>query len=177
MIILCSWPDRPGLWSPPDGSCLQRPCRFSPHLYHISCFDSLSKWCGTMFHCCFLTQGFSSDVAKEHLSVISSSWECTYLMPSHFFLPGVSQAQCSPVPLPALGTQRIIQGNGTTVGTIISLQCPAKHRLVGSEMMCVMDNNSTYWTGKTYCKRKQKQKAITERTAPVCPCICESNCL
>uniref|UniRef100_A0A674NW61 Sushi domain-containing protein n=1 Tax=Takifugu rubripes TaxID=31033 RepID=A0A674NW61_TAKRU len=51
--------------------------------------------------------------------------------------PGIiTQAQCSPVPLPALGTQRIIQGNGTTVGTIISLQCPAKHRLVGSEMMC-----------------------------------------
>lgn len=96
-----------------------------------------------------------------------------------FSLPGVSQAQCSPVPLPALGTQRIIQGNGTTVGTIISLQCPAKHRLVGSEMMCVMDNNSTYWTGETYCKRKQKQKAITERKVLVeamgC-CICESNC-
>lgn len=88
------------------------------------------------------------------------------LMHSHFFLLGVSQAQCSPVPLPALGTQRIIQGNGTTVGTVISLQCPAKHRLVGSKMMCVMDNNSTYWTGETYCKRKQKQKAITERMAP-----------
>lgn len=100
------------------------------------------------------------------------------LMHSHFLLLGVSQAQCSPVPLPALGTQRIIQGNGTTVGTVISLQCPAKHSLVGSEMMCVMDNNSTYWTGETYCKRKQKQKAITERMAPVAAvgcCIYESN--
>lgn len=87
------------------------------------------------------------------------------LMHSRVFLLGVLQPQCSPVPLPALGTQRIIQGNGTTVGTVISLQCPAKHRLVGSKMMCVMDNNSTYWTGETYCKRKQKQKAITERMA------------
>ncbi|XP_026224538.1 uncharacterized protein LOC113167854 [Anabas testudineus] len=65
---------------------------------------------------------------------------------------GQSQAQCKPVPLPALGTQKIIQGNGTNVGTIISLQCPAKHKLVGSELKCVMATNSTYWVGETYCK-------------------------
>uniref|UniRef100_A0A3Q0QZZ5 Sushi domain containing 3 n=1 Tax=Amphilophus citrinellus TaxID=61819 RepID=A0A3Q0QZZ5_AMPCI len=65
---------------------------------------------------------------------------------------GKSKAQCTPVPLPALGTQKIIQGNGTNVGTVISLQCPAKHRLVGSEMKCVMGANSTYWAGETYCK-------------------------
>lgn len=116
----------------------------------------------------------------KHLSFITSPHILLTKLIMFFPPPGVSQAQCSPVPLPALGTQRIIQGNGTTVGTIISLQCPAKHRLVGSEMMCVMDNNSTYWTGETYCKRKQKQKAITERKALVeavgC-CICESNCL
>ncbi|KAM9855455.1 uncharacterized protein susd3 isoform 2-T2 [Aulostomus maculatus] len=63
-----------------------------------------------------------------------------------------SQAQCTPVPLPALGTQRIIQGNGTDVGTVISLQCPAKHKLIGSELMCVTDTNSTHWVGETYCK-------------------------
>lgn len=63
-----------------------------------------------------------------------------------------NQAQCTPVPLPALGTQRIIQGNGTTVGTVISLQCPAKHKLVGRELICVMDTNSTHWVGETYCK-------------------------
>ncbi|XP_059189905.1 sushi domain-containing protein 3 [Centropristis striata] len=56
------------------------------------------------------------------------------------------------MPLPALGTQRIIQGNGTTVGTVISLQCPAKHKLVGSELMCVMGQNSTHWVGENYCK-------------------------
>lgn len=65
---------------------------------------------------------------------------------------GQYQAQCTPRPLPPLGTQRIIQGNGTTVGTVISLQCPAKHKLVGSELMCVMGANSTHWVGETYCK-------------------------
>lgn len=65
---------------------------------------------------------------------------------------GQAHAQCTPMPLPALGTQRIIQGNGTNVGTVISLQCPAKHRLVGGELMCVMNNNSTHWVGETYCK-------------------------
>ncbi|XP_070824698.1 uncharacterized protein [Chaetodon trifascialis] len=65
---------------------------------------------------------------------------------------GQFQTQCTPMPLPALGTQRIIQGNGTSVGTIISLQCPAKHKLVGSELTCVMDTNSTHWVGETYCK-------------------------
>ncbi|XP_068585900.1 sushi domain-containing protein 3 [Cebidichthys violaceus] len=65
---------------------------------------------------------------------------------------GQTQAQCTPRPLPALGTQRIIQGNGTTVGTVISLQCPAKHTLVGGELMCVMDTNSPHWVGDTYCK-------------------------
>ncbi|XP_062283653.1 uncharacterized protein LOC133988119 [Scomber scombrus] len=63
-----------------------------------------------------------------------------------------SQAQCTPMPLPALGTQRIIQGNGTNVGTVISLQCPANHKLIGKELMCVMDINSTHWVGETYCK-------------------------
>ncbi|XP_071377101.1 uncharacterized protein [Centroberyx affinis] len=65
---------------------------------------------------------------------------------------GVSQGQCTPMPLPALGTQRIVQGNGTNVGTVISLQCPAKHRLIGSNLVCVMGTNSTQWVGETYCK-------------------------
>ncbi|XP_029292358.1 uncharacterized protein susd3 isoform X2 [Cottoperca gobio] len=66
------------------------------------------------------------------------------------FVPG--QAQCTPMTLPALGTQKIIQGNGTTVGTVISLQCPAQHKLVGSELKCVMGSNSTHWVGENYCK-------------------------
>ncbi|KAG9332420.1 hypothetical protein JZ751_014518 [Albula glossodonta] len=39
--------------------------------------------------------------------------------------------QCTPMPLPDLGTLKLIQGNGTSVGTVISFQCPSKHRLVG----------------------------------------------
>nr|XP_020485293.1 sushi domain-containing protein 3-like [Labrus bergylta] len=63
-----------------------------------------------------------------------------------------SQNQCTPMPLPALGTQKIIQGNGTNVGTIISLQCPAKHKLMGGELTCVLGPNSTQWVGQNYCK-------------------------
>lgn len=65
---------------------------------------------------------------------------------------GLVPAQCSPMPQPALGFQRIIQGNGTTVGTVISLQCPAKHKLIGDNVKCVMAANSTHWEGVTYCK-------------------------
>ncbi|CAB1442549.1 unnamed protein product [Pleuronectes platessa] len=64
---------------------------------------------------------------------------------------GQAQAQCTLMPLPALGTQKIIQGNGTNVGTVISLQCPAKHKLVGRGLRCVMDVNSTHWDGENYC--------------------------
>uniref|UniRef100_A0A3P9NXH6 Uncharacterized LOC103467569 n=1 Tax=Poecilia reticulata TaxID=8081 RepID=A0A3P9NXH6_POERE len=62
------------------------------------------------------------------------------------------QAQCTPRPLPAVGTQRIIRGNGTNVGTVISLQCPAKHKLVGKDLTCVMGTNSTQWDGETFCQ-------------------------
>lgn len=72
------------------------------------------------------------------------------------FLLDQSQAQCTPMPLPALGTQKIIQGNGTNVGTVIALQCPDKHKVVGRELKCVMDTNSTHWVGEIYCKRKWK---------------------
>ncbi|CAB1329314.1 unnamed protein product [Coregonus sp. 'balchen'] len=41
--------------------------------------------------------------------------------------------QCTPMPLPALGTQKIIQGNGTNVGTVITLQCPSRHPVSPSE--------------------------------------------
>ncbi|KAM4610483.1 uncharacterized protein susd3 isoform 2-T2 [Polymixia lowei] len=57
-----------------------------------------------------------------------------------------------PMPLPALGTQRIIQGNGTNVGTVISLQCPDKHKLMGGNVICTMGTNSTLWVGENYCK-------------------------
>ncbi|XP_028309993.1 sushi domain-containing protein 3 [Gouania willdenowi] len=62
------------------------------------------------------------------------------------------QAQCTPMALPALGIQRIIRGNGTNVGSVISLQCPAKHKLIGSDLTCIMGPNSPHWVGETYCK-------------------------
>ncbi|XP_034551966.1 uncharacterized protein LOC117821650 [Notolabrus celidotus] len=67
-------------------------------------------------------------------------------------ITGQSRAQCAPRPLPALGTHRVIQGNGTNVGTVIFLQCPAKHKLFGGELMCVLLSNSTQWVGEAYCK-------------------------
>lgn len=65
---------------------------------------------------------------------------------------GFFPTQCSPMPQPALGFQRIIHGNGTDVGTVIALHCPDKYKLIGDSVKCVMDANSTYWVGKTYCK-------------------------
>lgn len=70
----------------------------------------------------------------------------------HGSIPGLVPPQCTPMPQPALGFQRIIQGNGTTVGTVISLQCPDKHKLIGDNVKCVMAANSTHWEGVTYCK-------------------------
>uniref|UniRef100_A0A8C9SRH4 Sushi domain-containing protein n=1 Tax=Scleropages formosus TaxID=113540 RepID=A0A8C9SRH4_SCLFO len=63
---------------------------------------------------------------------------------SVLFLAG----QCQPMPLPAVGTLSVIHGNGTNVGTVISLQCPTKYRLVGDNVVsCVWNSNSTLWTG------------------------------
>ncbi|XP_042083221.1 uncharacterized protein LOC102301183 isoform X1 [Haplochromis burtoni] len=79
---------------------------------------------------------------------------CKFSTPADLQLSalGNSKAQCTPMPQPTLGNHQIIQGNGTNVGTVISLQCPGKHKLVGSDMMCVMGPNSTYWTGDSYCQ-------------------------
>ncbi|MEQ2302290.1 hypothetical protein AMECASPLE_005278 [Ameca splendens] len=66
--------------------------------------------------------------------------------------PGRRHAQCTPRPLPTVGSQRIIQGNGTNVGTVISLKCPAKHKLVGKDLKCIMGTNSTQWVGETFCQ-------------------------
>lgn len=81
---------------------------------------------------------------------------CKFSTPADLQLSalGNSKAQCTPMPQPTLGNHQIIQGNGTNVGTVISLQCPGKHKLVGSDMMCVMGPNSTYWTGDSYCQGK-----------------------
>ncbi|XP_077368186.1 uncharacterized protein LOC144013339 [Festucalex cinctus] len=67
--------------------------------------------------------------------------------PAHF------QAQCPPPPSPRPGTHIVNTGNGRSVGTAISLQCPSKHRLVGGELKCVMDGaSSPRWVGEPSCK-------------------------
>ncbi|KAJ8016156.1 hypothetical protein DPEC_G00004270 [Dallia pectoralis] len=62
--------------------------------------------------------------------------------------------QCRPMPLPALGTQKIIRGNGTEVGTVITLQCPPRHRLVGGNTVsCEWGSNAPQWSGGSpWCK-------------------------
>lgn len=96
---------------------------------------------------------------SQYLNIISSNncrHCCKFSTPADLQLSalGNSKAQCTPMPQPTLGNHQIIQGNGTNVGTVISLQCPGKHKLVGSDMMCVMGPNSTYWTGDSYCQGK-----------------------
>ncbi|KAJ8394786.1 hypothetical protein AAFF_G00041410 [Aldrovandia affinis] len=78
--------------------------------------------------------------------------------------------QCTPMPLPALGTLKLIQGNGTSVGTVISLQCPSKHRLVGEGMVsCVWNSSSaTQWSGGTpWCKPLSPYEDVGFRVAVI----------
>ncbi|XP_072538311.1 uncharacterized protein susd3 [Salminus brasiliensis] len=56
--------------------------------------------------------------------------------------------QCTPMQSPALGTLRLTVGNGTSVGTVMTLECPYKHRAVsGGRVSCVQDSNITQWSG------------------------------
>ncbi|KAJ8265178.1 hypothetical protein COCON_G00142770 [Conger conger] len=77
--------------------------------------------------------------------------------------------QCTPMPLPALGTLKLIKGNGTNVGTEISFQCPSKHRLVGDGVVsCIWNSNSTQWTsGTPWCKPLSKYEDFGFRVAVI----------
>ncbi|MFT7804413.1 sushi domain-containing protein 3 isoform X2 [Arapaima gigas] len=56
--------------------------------------------------------------------------------------------QCRPMAQPPLGVLTIVRGNGTDVGTRISVQCPSKHRLVGDSVVsCEWSSNSAQWSG------------------------------
>nr|XP_055024913.1 sushi domain-containing protein 3 [Misgurnus anguillicaudatus] len=56
--------------------------------------------------------------------------------------------QCAPLLSPVIGSFIVIAGDGTSVGTVIRLQCPSRHRVVsGSQMSCVWSSNNTHWSG------------------------------
>ncbi|XP_016394570.1 sushi domain-containing protein 3, partial [Sinocyclocheilus rhinocerous] len=58
--------------------------------------------------------------------------------------------QCAPLLSPAVGTLKLVSGDGTSMGSVMSLQCPSRHRAVsGSQMSCVWSSNKTYWSGGT----------------------------
>uniref|UniRef100_A0A8C2GH86 Sushi domain-containing protein 3-like n=1 Tax=Cyprinus carpio TaxID=7962 RepID=A0A8C2GH86_CYPCA len=58
--------------------------------------------------------------------------------------------QCAPLGSPAVGTLKLVSGDGMSVGSVMSLQCPSRHRAVsGSQMSCVWSSNKTHWSGGT----------------------------
>ncbi|XP_051950649.1 uncharacterized protein LOC127621181 [Xyrauchen texanus] len=58
--------------------------------------------------------------------------------------------QCAALLSPVIGSLKLVSGDGTSVGTVMTLQCPSRHRAVsGSHISCVWSSNSTHWTGGT----------------------------
>ncbi|KAK9970084.1 hypothetical protein ABG768_026052 [Culter alburnus] len=58
--------------------------------------------------------------------------------------------QCAPPLSPVIGTLKLVSGDGTSVGSVMSLQCPSRHRAVsGAQMACVWSSNDTRWSGGT----------------------------
>ncbi|XP_051509263.1 sushi domain-containing protein 3-like [Myxocyprinus asiaticus] len=57
---------------------------------------------------------------------------------------------CAPLLSPVIGSLKLVSGDGTSVGTVMTLQCPSRHRAVsGSHISCVWSSNSTHWIGGT----------------------------
>ncbi|XP_061908745.1 uncharacterized protein LOC133653467 isoform X2 [Entelurus aequoreus] len=61
------------------------------------------------------------------------------------------QTKCPPLPSPTLGTHVVLTGNGSHVGSMVSLLCPSKHKRVGVELTCVMAANKARWVGELHC--------------------------
>lgn len=72
--------------------------------------------------------------------------------------------QCTPIPPPSLGTLKVVAGNGTSVGTVMTLLCPARYRPIsGGRISCVQENNSIYWSGgapECKCKTYTNHDAV-----------------
>ncbi|XP_053480594.1 sushi domain-containing protein 3 [Ictalurus furcatus] len=55
---------------------------------------------------------------------------------------------CTPMPSPPLGTFKIEAGDGITVGTVMTLQCPFLYRAVsGGLISCEQGNSGAQWIG------------------------------
>ncbi|KAG1949085.1 sushi domain-containing protein 3 isoform X2 [Pimephales promelas] len=67
---------------------------------------------------------------------------------------GDRTGQCSPLPAPLIGTLKLVSGDGTSVGSVMSLQCPNTHHAgSGAQVSCVWSRNDTHWSGETpQCK-------------------------
>lgn len=56
--------------------------------------------------------------------------------------------QCAPLLSPVIGSFIVIAGDGTSVGTVIRLQCPSRHRVVsGSQISCLWSSDNAHWSG------------------------------
>ncbi|XP_047656139.1 sushi domain-containing protein 3 isoform X2 [Tachysurus fulvidraco] len=52
------------------------------------------------------------------------------------------------MPPPQLGKFELVAGNGTSVGTVMTLICPLNHRAIsGGRITCVQESNITEWSG------------------------------
>lgn len=64
--------------------------------------------------------------------------------------------QCAPMPPPPQGSFTLVAGNGTSVGTVMTLVCSHRHRPIsGGLISCVQESNGTQWRGgNPECKRE-----------------------
>ncbi|KAF5907253.1 sushi domain-containing protein 3, partial [Clarias magur] len=58
--------------------------------------------------------------------------------------------QCTAMKPPQFGTLKIVTGNGTSVGTVMILNCQITYKAFsGGHISCVQESNGTQWTGGT----------------------------
>lgn len=56
--------------------------------------------------------------------------------------------QCAPIQSPTSGTLKLEVGNGTSVGTVLILECDRNHVVAsGGRLSCVQNSNITRWSG------------------------------